>query len=245
MARSLGQRQRRPFENNEKSGWVGPVFKRFLARQTKTARGRSRDVVEETCPAPSRQQTIRLLHERVAAALPSIRKMLPDRFRRRRSLSPRNDVTCVHVRLSYACMCLDIFARLAMLTDSLAHLHASKPACSLAPVATSKLAGSRSASHEADTPSAPGSNSSETWYSIVSLLQSFCELLLHRAVCPNCDTSSVSLRRVMIVASNLSQMQAESNSVFLAAPTDRAKLFPNRIHTTVPPRSMQPSTWHA
>lgn len=172
--------------------------------------------------------------------------MLPDRFRRRtRSLSPRTDVTCVHIRLSYACMCLDIFARLGMLTHSVAHLHTSKPACSLAPVAIPKLAGSRSASHDAGTPSAPASNSSETWYSIVSLLQSFCELVLHRAVCPNHHMPSVRLRCIMIVASNLSQMQAESNSVFLAAPIDRTQLSPNRLHTTVPSKSTQPSAWHA
>lgn len=81
MARSLGQRQRRPFENNEESEWAGRVFKRFLARQTNTARGISRDLVEERCPAPSRRQTVRVLHERVAAALPSIRNAAADRSR--------------------------------------------------------------------------------------------------------------------------------------------------------------------
>lgn len=43
----------------------------------------------------------RVLHERVAAALPPIRKTLPIRCR---SLAPRNDVTFVHVRLSYVCI---------------------------------------------------------------------------------------------------------------------------------------------
>lgn len=47
-ARSLGQRERRSFENNEEREWVGRIFKRFYVRQAKMACGRSRDVVEET-----------------------------------------------------------------------------------------------------------------------------------------------------------------------------------------------------
>ena len=76
--------------------------------QTGRRRRRVEDVgmlVEERCPLPSRRRfSVRLLHERVAAALPSIRKTLPIATAGVGGcLGPRNDVTFC-TRQAFVCL---------------------------------------------------------------------------------------------------------------------------------------------